>query len=65
MSYIRFCSTEEDQIHNRATLHVACPTIPDKTMPADALATLGTRASAGMVLTSKVGIIFHLQHQKS
>ena len=28
-------------------------------MPADALATLGTRASAGIVLTPKVGIFCH------
>ena len=34
------------------------------TMPADALATLGASASAGMVLTPKGGI-FCLQHQKS
>ena len=33
-------------------------------MPVDALATLGARASAGMVLTPKAGI-FYLQHQKS
>ena len=33
-------------------------------MPADALATLGASASAGMVLTPKAGI-FHLQHQKA
>ena len=34
------------------------------TMPVDALATLGARATAGMVLTPKVGI-FYLQHQES
>ena len=34
------------------------------TMPADALATSGARASAGMVLTPQNGL-FHLQHQKS
>ena len=33
-------------------------------MPADALATLGARASAGMVLTLKARIL-HLQHRKS
>ena len=33
-------------------------------MPADALATLGARASAGMVLTL-IPCIFHLQHPKS
>ena len=33
-------------------------------MPADALATLGGSASAGMVLTLKAGI-FLLQYQKS
>ena len=34
------------------------------TMPADALGTLGARASTGMVLTPKAGI-FRRQHQKS
>ena len=34
-----------------------------KTMPADALATLGAKASAGMVLNHKAGI-FRLQHLK-
>ena len=33
-------------------------------MPADALATLKVRASAGMILTTKAGI-FLLQHRKS
>ena len=33
-------------------------------MPADALATLGVRVSAGMVLTPEAGI-FRLHHQKS
>ena len=40
------------------------PILYPNTMPADALATLGARASAGMVLTPKAEI-FHLQHQKS
>ena len=41
-----------------------CLSYTDNTMPADALVTLGTRASAGMVLTLKAGIL-RLQHQKS
>ena len=41
-----------------------CLSYTDNTMPANALATLGARASAGMVLTPKAGI-FHLQHEKS
>ena len=37
---------------------------PDNTMSADALATLGAKASTGMLLTPKAGI-FCLQHQKN
>ena len=36
VSYLGFCSTEEDKIHNGATLHVAFPIL---SMPADALVT--------------------------
>ena len=39
------------------------PALGVNTMPADALATQGARASAGMALTAKAGI-FCLQHQK-
>ena len=40
-----------------------CLSYTNNTMPADALVTLGARASTGMVLTPEAGI-FHLQHQK-
>ena len=42
----------------------SCLSYTANTMPADALASLGASASAGMVLTPKARI-FHLQHQKS
>ena len=41
-----------------------CLSYTDNTVPADGPATLGARASAGIVLTSKAKI-FHLEHQKS
>ena len=61
ISYLGFHWTEDNQIHNGATLHVAYTV---NTMPADALVTLGAKASGGMVLTPKARILC-LQHQKS
>ena len=52
--YIQFhiifwiCSTQKDQIHNGAN-PTCCLSYADNTMSADKLATLGARASAGMV----------------
>ena len=43
---------------------MVCLSRTANTMSADALATLGASASAGMVLTSKAAI-FRLQHQES
>ena len=65
VSYLGFCLTEEDQIHNGTTLHVANPIllIPCLLM-LWWLKEPGHQHSAGMVLTPKAGI-FRLQHQKS
>ena len=49
------------QLRNSNT---CCLSYTPNTMSADALATSGASASAGMVLTPKAGI-FHLHHQKS
>ena len=40
------------KINSETAIDVVCPTCSN-TMPADALVTLGARASAGMVLTPK------------
>ena len=65
--YLGFCVTEEEQIYKGETLHVAYEgslSYTDNITPADALETLGVRASAGMVLTPNARI-FRLQLQKS
>ena len=53
ISYLGFCSTEEDQLHNKAT---CCLSYTVNIMPADAVTTLGARASAGMVLIKQARI---------
>ena len=50
ISYLGFCSTEEDQIHKWGNLKCRI-SYTVTIMPADALATLGARAPAGMALT--------------
>ena len=51
------------QKKTRFTIYML-PVYTPNTMPADALATLGATASAGMALTPTAWL-FHLQHQKS
>ena len=60
VSYLGIYSTVEDQIRNGRN-PTCCLSYTDNTMPADALETLGARASAGMLLILKAGI-FCLQH---
>ena len=60
--HLGFGLTQVDEITSGTTVHILPYTV--NTLPADALATLGARASAGMVLISKAGIL-RLQHQKS
>ena len=50
-SYREFDLTHEDEIISRTTIR--CLSYTANAMPADALATLGARASASMVLTLK------------
>ena len=52
----RFWSTDENQIRSGATLPSCCLSYTVNTMSADALATLGARLSAHMVLTCRAGI---------
>ena len=59
MSWIWLDPSEWNQLWKSNT----CLSITVNTMPADALATLGARASVGMVLTPRFGL-FHLQDQK-
>ena len=54
--------TQIEEINSGTTIDVLSYTA--NAMPADALVTYGAMASAGMVLSHKVGI-FHLQQQKS
>ena len=61
LKYLRFGFTQVDVIKSGTTTHVVCPT---QTTPADILASLGAKALAGMLLTTKAGI-FRLQHQES
>ena len=62
--YLSFeCLTQVDEINSGTTVHVVCPTQPIPWLMI-ALATLGARESADMILTPKAGI-FPLQHQKS
>ena len=61
ISWILFNRRTPDSQWSNPTCCLSCTV---NNIPADALATLGARASAGMVLTHKAGI-FHLQHQKS
>ena len=56
--------TQVDEITSGTTIHVVCLPQPIPIKPADALVTLGARASTGMALIPKAGI-FHLQLQKS
>ena len=60
VSWILLYSSTQSQLWNN---HRCCLSYTVNTMPADALATLGASASAGMVLTPKAGI-FRLQYQK-
>ena len=62
-SYLGFGLTQVMKFYSRTKTYVICPYTAN-TMFADALATLGARASTGMVLTPQTEI-FHLQHQKS
>ena len=61
LSWIWLGPSRWNYVWNNKTYYLPNPT---NIMPADALATLGVSASAGMVLTLKAGI-FRLQHQNN
>ena len=63
-SYLGFGLTQVYEIDSGTTIHIVCPIQPIPCLSADALATLGARSSAGMVLTPKPEI-FNLQHPKN
>ena len=51
VSYLAFCSTEENQMPNEANTHIVAYPILSILIHADALATYGARVPAGTVLT--------------
>ena len=64
ISYQSWILFNRRRLNSQWSKPTCCLSYTDNTVHADALVTLGARASAGIVLTSKAKI-FHLEHQKS